>query len=199
MRNGYTWGIFVLIGALTACGQKAPVRTNDAPEPVPPRIVEPVQAAVPVAVSSASASAPPTQAPTVPKQEPPDPSLSGPVFPPPSFVPPHARSAQPGDGVYTLVEEGAAAGTGAVARTTVHPHAFRKDPMVVVLAVDLRRVDLVPMAGTEEPVGPSVPAEKRPGLVPIAGRYEQLTELWCGKDKLGSGYDRHFSRYPKFR
>lgn len=39
---------------------------------------------------------------------------------------------------------------------------------MVVLAVDLRRVDLVPMAGTEEPVSKTVPVEKRPGLVPAA-------------------------------
>jgi hypothetical protein len=168
MSKWYTWAILVSIGALGACGQKTPAQPNEVPNPGPPRVVEPVQEAVPVAISSASSSAPPMDAPAAAKEEKPDPSLSGPVFPPPAFVPPHARSAQPGDGVYTLLEEGAAAGTGALARTTVHPHAFRKDPMVVIVAVDLRRVDLVSMAGTEEPVAPAVPAEKRPGLVPVA-------------------------------
>lgn len=177
MSQRYTRGLFVLIVALAACGQKAPIhpvriRANDDPAPMPTRIVEPVVAPVPNATTSASVASPasePTSEPTaVPAQDKPDPSLSGPVFPPPSFVPPHARSAQPGDGVYTVWEEGAAAGTGALARTTVHPHPFRKDPMVVVLAVDLRRVELVPMAGTEEPTSTTVPPEKRPGLVPIA-------------------------------
>lgn len=168
MCKGYTWAFLVLVSALAGCGQKAPVRANEGTPPVPPRIVAPVQSAVPVATTSASAASPPADVPAVVTQDKPDPSLSGPVFPPPSFVPPHARSALPGDGVYTVLEEGAAAGTGALARTTVHPHPFRKDPMVVVLAVDLRRVDLVPMAGTEEPVSTTVGPEKRPGLVPIA-------------------------------
>ncbi len=67
-----------------------------------------------------------------------------------------------------MFEEGAAVGTGALARATVHPHPYKKDPMVVVLAIDLRRVDLVPMAGTNEPESKAVPTERRPGLVPAA-------------------------------
>jgi hypothetical protein len=39
---------------------------------------------------------------------------------------------------------------------------------VVVLAVDLRRVELVPIAGTEEPESKTVPPERRTGLVPAA-------------------------------
>jgi hypothetical protein len=74
----------------------------------------------------------------------------------------------PGDGVFALLEEGAAAGTGALARTTVHPHPYKKDPVVIVVAMDLRHVDLVPVAGTEEPVSTTVPLERRPGLVPAA-------------------------------
>jgi hypothetical protein len=70
--------------------------------------------------------------------------------------------------VFTLLDEGAAAETQALARTTVHTQPYRKDAVVVVVAVDLRRVDLVPVAGTEEPVSTTIPAERRPGLVPVA-------------------------------
>jgi hypothetical protein len=45
--------------------------------------------------------------------------------------------------------------------------------------VDLRRVDLVPMAGTEEPVSTTVPAERRPGLVP-AGDQAALIAVFNG-------------------
>lgn len=174
MSKSYAWGFFVLltlVDALAGCGQKAPVRSHDGPSFIPPgptRIIEPVVAPVPVVTTSASIASPPPDVAMAPAPDKLDPILSGPVFPPPSFVPPHPRSAKPGDGVYTVWEEGAAAGTGAFARTTVHPHPIRKDPMVVVLAVDLRRVDLVPMAGTEEPESKTVPPEKRPGLVPMA-------------------------------
>jgi hypothetical protein len=172
MSKGYAWTI--VVWALTACGPKAPVTSEDGSSrlpPPPPQFVQPVQSAVPVATSSALAAspeAPMASASSAPPTPTPEASSSGPTFPPPSFVPPHPRSTLPGDGVFTVLEDGAAAGTGALARTTVHPHAFRKDPLVVVLAVDLRRVDLVPVAGTEEPVSTTVGAERRPGLVPLA-------------------------------
>jgi len=139
----------------------------------PPRedAVKPLQTAVPIATASASSVAPtlPASAASAPSTTAlPDPSLSGPPFPPPTFVPPHARSAAPGDGVFTLLDEGAATGTGALARTMVHPHPYKKDPVVVIVAFDLRHVDLVPVAGTQEPVSTTVPLERRPGLVAAA-------------------------------
>lgn len=170
MGRWNAWGLFALV--LGACGPKAPARLDDAPPPPHVDAVKPLQTAVPVVIASGSSSvsseAPTTPAPTASAAAPPDPSLSGPPFPPPAFVPPHSRSAAPGDGVFTLLEEGAAAGTGALARTTVHPHPHKKDPMVVIVAVDLRRVNLVSVAGTEEPESTTVPLEKRPGLVPAA-------------------------------
>lgn len=167
MNRCVSWGLVAF--ALISCGPGTPTRPDKPTPPVPARVVEPVQSAVPIASvaepppalvsatpsASSSASAPPP-APT---------TTAGPAFPPASFVPPHQRSAKPGDGVFTLLEEGAAAGTNAVARTTVHPHPYKKDPFVIVLAVDLRRVDLVLRAGTEEPVSKTVPPERRPGLV----------------------------------
>jgi hypothetical protein len=90
----------------------------------------------------------------------------GPPFPPPAFTPPFTRTAKPGDGVFSPITEGAAG--GALARALVHPHTVKPHPYVVVVAIDLRRVALRLAAGTDEPVSKSVPAERRPGLVPAA-------------------------------
>ncbi len=175
MKLFLTWA--VLGFALVSCGPGTPVPSDKLAPVGPERVVEPVQSAVPVASTTVVPAAinsamPPTPAASASASasssagEPSPPSSSGPPFPPASFAPPHQRSAKPGDGVYALLEEGAAAGTNAVARTIVHPHPYKKDPVVVVLAVDLRRVDLVLAAGTEEPVSKTVPVERRPGLVP---------------------------------
>jgi len=94
---------------------------------------------------------------------PPDP---GPSFPPPSFAPPFARTGKPGDGTFALIEEGAAKGTGTLARALVHPHPVKPDPYVVIVAIDLRKVEIALVAGTEEPTSDVVPKERRPGLVP---------------------------------
>ncbi len=166
MGRWYAWGFLAFV--LEACGPKAPARLDDAIPPPREDAVKPQPTAVPVTMASTSSVTPTTPAPTASATAPPDPSLSGPPFPPPTFVPPHTRSAAPGDGVFKLLDEGAAAGTGALARTTVHPHPYKKDPVVVIVAVDLRHVDLVPVAGTEEPVSTTVPLERRPGLVAAA-------------------------------
>lgn len=168
MDRWYRRGFFVVL--LGACSSQAPAGLDRTSAPPRPSVVTPVQTAVAIATQTApvaSIDSPPAASATAPPA-PPDSSLSKPPFPPPAFVPPHQRSAAPADGVFTLVQDGAAAGTGALARTTVHPHPYRRDAVVVVLAVDLRKVDVVPMAGTEEPVSKTVPAEKRPGIVPVA-------------------------------
>lgn len=168
MGSWYNWGFLALV--FGACGGQTPSHADDPQRAPPDASVKPLLPAVPVATPSATMPEPvvpasSASAAALPAR--PDPSLSGPPFPPPSFVPPHQRSAGPGDGVFALVEQGAAEGTGALARTTVHPQQYRKDPVVVVVAVDLRRVDLVPMAGTEEPVSATIGPDKRSGLVPL--------------------------------
>jgi len=53
-------------------------------------------------------------------------------------------------------------------RSTVHPHSIKGFAYVAVVAVDLRRVDLRLVAGTQEPESRVVPQDRRPGLVPEA-------------------------------
>ena len=67
-----------------------------------------------------------------------------------------------------MIEEGAAADTKALAKALVHPHPIKPQASVVIVAIDLRRVQLVLVAGTEEPESTVVPKDHRPGLVPAA-------------------------------
>jgi hypothetical protein len=88
------------------------------------------------------------------------------VFPPAPVPPPHARTAKPGDGVFSrLAVHRASASESPVATTTIHPHPIRRDVSVLVVAFDRSRLDLELVAGTDEPEGTKVPRERRTGLV----------------------------------
>lgn len=52
--------------------------------------------------------------------------------------------------------------------TLVHPHKIRSDIVVAIVAIDLSRVTMELVAGTTDPDGSEVPAERRPGVVPAA-------------------------------
>jgi len=89
------------------------------------------------------------------------------VFPPASYDAPFERTAKDGDGTWRAM--GPAGGDPPVLWTSeVHPHKIKKFVAVALVAVDLRRVDLQLVAGTQEPASKTVPADKRPGLVPQA-------------------------------
>jgi hypothetical protein len=53
-------------------------------------------------------------------------------------------------------------------KTTLHPHPFRKDVEVVVIAFDLTRSELLWVAGAKEPESKSAPESLRKGMVPHA-------------------------------
>lgn len=53
-------------------------------------------------------------------------------------------------------------------RTTVHPDAIKPHVAVAVVAIDLRRVDVRLVAGTQEPLSTTVPDTHRPGVIPGA-------------------------------
>ncbi|MDI1475212.1 phosphodiester glycosidase family protein [Polyangium sp. y55x31] len=160
VRRFFPWFLSILA---SGCGGTPPALDHSAP---PPRITA-IPAAPPV-VTPPPKPAEPSPPGTAAAPKVPAPTNSGPPFPPPTFPAPHARTAKPGDGVFTLLEEGAARGTGAIARTTVHPHPIKPHPYVVVVAIDLRKVDLRLVAGTEEPTSTVVSTDRRPGLVPAA-------------------------------
>lgn len=117
------------------------------------------------AARPSSASPPPASAEASPS---PPAESDGPSFPPPAYAPPIVRVAQPGDGVWAPLPEGAAGGSPLMVRSTVHPHPIKGFVYVAVVAIDLRRVDLRLVAGTDEPESRVVPEERRPGLIPEA-------------------------------
>ncbi|UQA57691.1 hypothetical protein [Polyangium aurulentum] len=163
--------ILVLALVLGACGGgtsgghagATPASPDPAAKPPTATQSPPPAALVP---RSPSAPPPPSSPEVTPPAPAPAPADEGAGFPPPAFAPPFARTAKPGDGVYSPITEGAAGGL--LARTLVHPHPVKPHPYVAIVAVDLRRVSLGMAAGTEEPVSKSVPAERRTGLVPQA-------------------------------
>jgi hypothetical protein len=85
------------------------------------------------------------------------------TFPPSPFAPPIAAVASEGDGSWIPVKD---SGSPVMFKTLVHPDPKRSFAAVAVVAVDLRRVDLHLVAGTQEPASDKVPADHRPGVIP---------------------------------
>ncbi|MBM4360508.1 MAG: hypothetical protein FJ096_20565, partial [Deltaproteobacteria bacterium] len=88
-------------------------------------------------------------------------------FPPPNVAPPFPRTAAPGDGVWEAIADGARDGRPLMVRTKLHVHHVRSDKTIAVVAVDRAAVEPVLVVGRSEPPMPSVPAERRTGLVPV--------------------------------
>ncbi len=167
MRARRRGGALALSLSLSACSG-AP----QAPLPAPPPPVAPL-AATPPAPTTAPAA--PTASAPEPATTPPAPAVDpGPVFPPPSFEAPEARTAKAGDGVWTPLVADAAGKPPLLVRTTVHPDPSDHSMYAAIVAIDRRRVDLRFLAGTEEPKSTSVPRERRPGVIPEADHPDLL-------------------------
>ena len=61
---------------------------------------------------------------------------------------------------------GASAGPPLLYRSTVHPDPIKWQVYVALVAIDLGRAAVHLMAGKDEPKSDSVPADKRPGVIP---------------------------------
>lgn len=146
-----------------APARRAPARPSVPPVPGAPASRTPVH-------DAGSEAAPEAAAPSVP-------------FPPPAFSPPVARTAAGGDGVWTALS----GGDGAIVRTVVHPHAFKKFVYAAVVAVDLERVGVKLVAGTLEPESKRVPRAERSGLVPAADQ-SRLVAVFNGGFKARHGH-----------
>lgn len=140
--------------ALLGCSS-APAPAPPAPAPTNWGAKPPEEKVVSEPAPTASASAAPAA-----------PAIAAPIddvkFPPPPIAPPVERTAKPGDGAWTPLFDGAS-----IVRTTVHPHAIKGHVYAAVVAIDLRKIELKLVAGTDEPVSKSVPQERRPGLVSV--------------------------------
>jgi len=107
-------------------------------------------------------------------------------FPPPGYAPPVSRTAKSDDGRWTPLGPGAAGGADVLYRSTVHPHPIKGFVYVAIVAIDLRRVEVRLVAGTEEPESDAVPKEKRTGLVPASDQ-DDLLAVFNGGFKARHG------------
>ncbi|MEB2325110.1 MAG: hypothetical protein OZ921_21530, partial [Sorangiineae bacterium] len=108
-----------------------------------------------------------------------EPAPASPRFPPAAVTPPNERTAAPGDGAWSELAPG-------LAKTLVHPHAFKKHVVVTVVAMELARLEVHLAAGTLEPEAKGVPAERRTGLVP-ADQRARLVAVFNGGFKERHG------------
>lgn len=128
--------------------------------------------AAPNAAEAAKSAEPPKNeaAPKVPAEE----TKANTAFPPPNCAPLIERTAQPGDGVWTAMQEGADGNRPVLMKTTLHPHKIKKHIYVSIVAIDLSRAGLHLVAGTLEPKSDAVPPERRTGLVPMADQSDLI-------------------------
>jgi hypothetical protein len=127
------------------------------------------------------------------------------VFPPPAVKPPVERTKAPGDGEWKPVGVYKASGADSpVYRTVIHPHKIRPFVVVEIVAVDLSRLQMELVAGTQEPEGTSVPVDKRTGLVPAADQPSLVAVTNGGFKKrhgghgIGIGADVMHAPTPEF-
>lgn len=131
---------------------------------------------------------------------PPPPSPAGPTQPasvtsapeapaaPPPFSPPFERVAAPGDGAWLPMPDAVNPGGAPVLwKSAVHPDPRRGFAAVAVVAIDLSRVSLHLVAGTQEPESTTVPREERPGLIP-ADRASEVIAAFNGGFKAMHGH-----------
>lgn len=109
-------------------------------------------------------------------------SLASPVattdpshFPPADVAPPYAKSAAPGDGHFTTFGDAAKGERTAVEppivmRTVLHPHPESRWVTVTVAAIDLRRIALELVPGTEDLRWANLPVSAESGLVKASDR-----------------------------
>lgn len=122
---------------------------------------------LPAAVAPPAVSADPTPAPSGAPSASPAAAPADGVFPPPAVAAPVPAVATEGDGVWIPIPDDAAGKQPPIMyKTVVHPDPKRNFAAVAVVAIDLKRVDLHLVAGTQEPESRKVPSDKRPGVVP---------------------------------
>lgn len=132
-------------------------------------------AAVPVAASGGASAGP------APARDPAE------VFPPAPFEPPYRNVAGAGDGQWLPMPDAVRPGEPIMFKAVVHPDPKRSFAAIAVVAIDLRKMDLVLVAGTSEPQSMTVPKEHRPGLVP-ADRAADLVAVFNGGFKAMHGH-----------
>ncbi|HEY4120223.1 MAG TPA: phosphodiester glycosidase family protein [Byssovorax sp.] len=124
----------------------------DAPSGAP--VAKPAAPTVAAPTPSGSASAAPAAS-----------AAAAPDFPPPPYTAPYPSVASDGEGQWVPIDDGSGA-PPVMYKSLVHPDPKRAFAAVAVVALDLRRVSLHMMPGTQEPANDKIPTSKRPGLIP---------------------------------
>lgn len=89
------------------------------------------------------------------------------AFPPAEFTPPFPKAATKADGVWVAIMDDVEPKAPPVfAKTLVHPDQARPYAAVAVVAMDLEKLKLHLVAGTEEPQSDTVKRKDRPGRIP---------------------------------
>jgi hypothetical protein len=102
------------------------------------------------------------------------------AFPPQAFAPPFAEVASKTDGQWFTMEDDVDPSDAPVfAKSLVHPDTKRPYTAVAVVAIDLTRVSLNVVAGTDEPASETVTYKQRPGRVPL-GDHARLLATFNG-------------------
>jgi hypothetical protein len=107
------------------------------------------------------------------------------AFPPSAIAPPFERTAKPGDGSWSAIAVGGAT-SSPLAKTTLHPHGIRSDVVMELVAIDVSRLGMELVLGTEEPEGYTAAEPPRTGLVPPAA-LEKLVAVTNGGFKKRHG------------
>jgi hypothetical protein len=96
-------------------------------------------------------------------------TIAKPTFPPAAFTPPFAEVAARGDGVWIpIADDVAPNGPPAMAKTLVHPDKARTYSAAAIVAMDLDKLRIASVAGTDEPASDTVKRAQRPGKIPDA-------------------------------
>ncbi|MCC6521460.1 MAG: phosphodiester glycosidase family protein, partial [Polyangiaceae bacterium] len=161
-----------------AVGAGAACRTPPAPLPVPPpRATAPPRGEPAPAPGPLASAAPAASSGTASVPEPP-PERPRATFPPASVPPIFPPTAKPDDGTWSPLPQGASLAEARMVMTTFHPDATRWYVTAVVVALDLERVALHWVPGTEEPKGDLwgsvVPPPGGYGIVPEGERARAL-------------------------
>ncbi|HEX3594522.1 MAG TPA: hypothetical protein VHU80_05455 [Polyangiaceae bacterium] len=103
------------------------------------------------------------------------------AFPPASISPPFAKTASAGDGAWTPFGDaalGERAATGSfIVRTVLHPHPGSRYLTVTIAAIDLTRVAMRLVPGTEDMLWAKRPESEPSGLVPSEARDRLLAVM----------------------
>ncbi len=174
-----------VLKCVLAIGFAVPACGGSNPEPTAPLApAEPAETPVAEAKNVEPArvpAAPAAKAKTAPEPSPEEKARErAKTFTVADFDPPFERTTKEGDGKWVAVPEaGEMHGAPLMLRSMVHPDKYKWDRRVAIVAMDLERLGVRLVAGSQEPKNKRIPGTKRGGVVPEAER-ENLVAVFNG-------------------